>query len=162
MDTSKSLSSEELKQRDIIIKQMIKNKRKMVKNYGKEAESVIYGRATKILKSKSQKMKQSLIKETIKKILSEKLDIEVGADRYEGEEELSNLSNVLGDLESQLKSHDWYYMMSDDDRKYRAGTQQQEKIRNLMKTLKNMGYEDDSLSLYKEYAPKGYQSEFTV
>ena len=44
------LSKNELSKREEILKSMKKNKRKLVKKYGADAEKVMYGRATNIAK----------------------------------------------------------------------------------------------------------------
>jgi hypothetical protein len=51
------LSKSELDKREDIIMNMKKNKRELVKKYGKDAEAVMYGRATNIAKQKTESMK---------------------------------------------------------------------------------------------------------
>lgn len=47
----RKLTKDEVTKRAQIIRDMVKNKRSLVKRYGKEAEKVMYGRATKMAKS---------------------------------------------------------------------------------------------------------------
>ena len=48
---------------------MKKNKRALVKKYGKDAEAVMYGRATNIAKNKTENMDQNKVREMIKDAL---------------------------------------------------------------------------------------------
>lgn len=50
----RKLTPAELKRREEIIKDMKKNKRSLVKKYGKEAEKVMYGRSTNLVKKQSK------------------------------------------------------------------------------------------------------------
>ena len=43
----RKLSENELEQREAVIQGLLKNKRNLVKKYGKDAEKVMYGIATK-------------------------------------------------------------------------------------------------------------------
>jgi len=53
----RKLSKDELKKREDIIMKMKGNKRDLVKKYGKDAEAVMYGRATNIAKGKTDEIK---------------------------------------------------------------------------------------------------------
>jgi hypothetical protein len=66
----------------------------------------------------------------------------------EGEEDL------MQQLEKALQSHDWYYMMSDDHRWYKRGSEQAQHIRNLIVKLKDAGKGDEAEALYKSYSDK--------
>ena len=137
---------------------MLVNKSKIVQRYGKDAEKVMKGKAMNLAKKETEKMEKQKLKELIRKSLMQEADIEVGADKFMGEKDLSQVSMMLDTLESQLKSHDWFHMMSDDHSAYTRGSVQQSKIRGLMKNLEDMGYGDDAKSLYNQYAP----SQFTL
>ena len=58
----------------------------------------------------------------------------------------------MKELERQLKSHDWYYMYSDDGRAYGKGRDSNDKIHQLVKDIG-----DDGKKLYKKYSKK-YES----
>lgn len=57
----------------------------------------------------------------------------------------------LSDLESKLKDHDWYYMMSDDSRAYDKGNSEEKAIKKMVKELGEEG-----LKLYTTYFLKYY------
>ena len=70
--SERSLSKNELSKREKIIKSMKKNKRKLVKKYGAEAEKVMYGRATNIAKKVAENDMENMnpkLREAIKSAL---------------------------------------------------------------------------------------------
>ena len=69
MLNERKLTKSELDRREDIIKDMKKNKRQLVKRYGRDAEKVMYGRATNLAKSKAKDMDQDKIKELVKDAL---------------------------------------------------------------------------------------------
>ena len=72
---NKGLSSSVLKKRENIIKNMMNNKKSLVKNYGSEAEKVMYGRATTSAKKQQDKeMENTKLKEMIKSVLMGPVD----------------------------------------------------------------------------------------
>ena len=156
--TDANLTPSQLEKREGYIKQLKKNKTQLVKRYGKDAEAVMYGRATNLAKNSTKQMEKQKLKELVRaslmgKTITEFQDIEVGADRYEGEQSLSQASSLLDTLESKLKSHDWWYMMSDDSRAYDKGSQQNREIKSLIKDLEKIGYGEDAKKLYNEAEP---------
>ena len=151
----KKLSKAELEAREKVIKDLKKNKSALVKRYGKDAEAVMYGRATNIAKKMAESENKNRIKELVRKALMQEADIEVMADKYGEEQSLGQASMMLDALEELLKKHDWYYMMSDDNRAYTQGSAQQQEIRKIMKGLESMGYGNDAKTLYNKYAPNG-------
>jgi len=153
--TEKKLTKAELEAREKVIKDLKKNKSALVKRYGKDAEAVMYGRATNIAKKMAESENKNRIKELVRKSLMQEADIEVDADRYKGEQELGQVSMMMDELESLLKGFDWYYFMSDDPRVYRNGSAYDNKVSSLVKQLKDLGYGDDAKKLYNQYAPDG-------
>lgn len=152
---SENLSQPELKKREDIIKNMIKNKRQLTKKYGKDAEKVMYGRATNLAK-KSLKENKSKLREIIKKALMVPLkeqDPEAGVEHYEGEEKLSKTIGLLDRLEQALKDHDWHYQRSDDHRYWEQGSRERDEINNIMGQLEDFGFGEDAQALYDQFSP---------
>lgn len=58
-------------------------------------------------------------------------------------------------LESQLRSHDWFYEYSDDNRYYKTGQREFAQIWNTMQAIQEIGEAqfDQALDLFKEYKP---------
>ena len=69
MINERKLSKSELEKREDIIMKMKGNKRDLVKKYGKDAEAVMYGRATNMAKKKTENMRDSKLTELIKDAL---------------------------------------------------------------------------------------------
>ena len=151
----KKLSKSELEAREKVIKDLKKNKSALVKRYGKDAEAVMYGRATNIAKKMAESENKNRIKELVRKSLMQEADIEVMADKYGEEKALGQAAMMLDALEGLLKKHDWYYMMSDDNRAYTQGSAQQYEIRKIMKQLEDIEYGDDAKALFNKYSPDG-------
>ena len=149
--TEATLSKSQLEKREDILKNLKKNKKELVKRYGKDAEAVMYGRATNLAKKAVSEMNKQKLKELVRKSLMNEADIETMADKIGGEEELSLASNLLDDFESKLKSHDWYYMMSDDNRAYTKGSAEESELKKIAKQLADMGYGDDAAKIYDQY-----------
>ena len=58
----------------------------------------------------------------------------------------------LKELEALLVSHDWYYMMSDDNYWYKQGRKSFEMIWKLMDELRDGGYFTEAENLYDTYS----------
>jgi hypothetical protein len=62
----RKLTERELDHREIVLKNLLKNKHNLVKKYGKDAERVMYGIATKKAKKKIEQMNLDNIKELVR------------------------------------------------------------------------------------------------
>ena len=65
MINERKLTENELEKREVALKGLLKNKQSLVKKYGKNAEKVMYGIATKQAKNKVEAMNLDKLKETI-------------------------------------------------------------------------------------------------
>ena len=70
MINERKLSENELDARFRAVKGLLKNKRNLVKKYGKDAEKVMYGTATKQAKNKVEKMNLENLRSMIEDALS--------------------------------------------------------------------------------------------
>ena len=118
-----------LEKRQEYINALLKNKKSLVKRYGKDAEKVLTGRAVKDANKYIENMKKQDIKELVRKSLMKE-----------------DNNDLLSQLETALRSHDWYYMMSDDNRAYQKGSQESEKIKDLVSKTG-----DEGKALYNKY-----------
>ena len=67
----------------------------------------------------------------------------------------TNTIKLIEDLESKLKSHDWFYEYSDDNRYYDSGLQEFTDIWNVIEQIQAIGENefDQAIALYKQYKP---------
>ena len=105
---------------------------------------------------------KDVIKANILKVWA-KLDGNMQEDAYDSTQIYGKKEEPQGDLiaqlEQALKSHDWYYMMSDDHRWYTRGSQQAQNIHNLITKLKDAGQGEEAEALYKSYHEKNRVQE---
>jgi len=64
-------------------------------------------------------------------------------------------TKLLDILESQLKSHDWFYEYSDDSRYYNSGLREFTQIWQTIEKLQEIGENefDRAIAMYKEHKP---------
>jgi hypothetical protein len=65
--------------------------------------------------------------------------------------------NSLSDLEKKLKSHDWWYAYSDDNRKYKSGETNWFEITKMIKGMKG---NKEAEKLWNKYSPKDFNYSF--
>jgi hypothetical protein len=76
----------------------------------------------------------------------------------QGKEKKESINeNTLSDLETRLKSHDWWYAYSDDSRKYNRGESNWSEITKMIKGMKG---NKEAEKLWNKYAPKDFNYSF--
>ena len=58
---------------------------------------------------------------------------------------------TLDALESKLKSHDWYHMMSDDNAAHIKGSAEESELKKIAKELVDSGHGDAAADMYNQY-----------
>ena len=102
MINERKLTKSELEDREDIIMKMKGNKRDLVKKYGKDAEAVMYGRATNMAKKKTENMRNPKITELIKDALKNPKKADLNKDG-----KLSDYEETRGAaIEKNLKEND--------------------------------------------------------
>ena len=64
--------------------------------------------------------------------------------------------SVLLDLKEMLESHDWYYTYSDDQRYYKRGMVERERIEAEIERLTAEGFRAEACALYNELKPADF------
>ena len=96
MLNERKLTERELDKREEALKGLLSNKRKLVKKYGKDAEKVMYGIATKQAKKKVENMNLDSLKELIKKSLQKEAGTSTIDTGFSGRADYGEEDRALG------------------------------------------------------------------
>ena len=96
--TEANLTKAQLDKREDYLKQLKKNKKELVKRYGKDAESVMYGRATNLAKKAVSEMNKQKLKELVRKSL-------MNENKEFTEEEIQNVMDVFNMTREEAIDH---------------------------------------------------------
>jgi hypothetical protein len=103
----RKLTKSELTKREDIIMKMKDNKRALVQKYGKDAEAVMYGRATNLAKTKAEAMDQDKLREMIKDALQNPKKADLNKDGklsdYEEKRGAAIEKSMVGEIDLDLK-----------------------------------------------------------
>ena len=107
MLNERKLTERELESREVVLQGLLRNKRNLVKKYGKDAEKVMYGIATKKAKTKVEGMNKDRIKELIQQSLTsveEKLSFDDVLDLRADKKDLQDrISQLYRDMEQEAE-----------------------------------------------------------
>jgi len=103
MLNERKLTDRELASREEAIQGLLSNKRTLVKKYGKDAEKVMYGIATKQAKSKIESMNKDKLKELIQQSLKGKKEKPLPKPVAK---DLNKMKTNFSDLKKRLKLED--------------------------------------------------------
>jgi hypothetical protein len=94
----KKLTKAELEAREKVMKDLKKNKSALVKRYGKDAEAVMYGRATNIAKKMAESENKTRLKELVRKALMQE-------GKEFSEEEIQNVMDTFDMTREEAIKH---------------------------------------------------------
>ncbi len=137
----RKLTKSELNKREDIIMKMKDNKRDLVKKYGKDAEAVMYGRATNMAKKQTKEMRDPKLTELIKDALSNPKKADLNKDGelsdYEKkrgaaiEKSMAKEESVLGlEEDATPKGEDFTYDYEDIGQFYLEGFNRPHSLNN--------------------------------
>jgi len=149
----RKLTERELDHREVVLQNLLRNKRNLVKKYGKDAEKVMYGIATKKAKKKIEQMNLDTIKELVKSTLevsptSTTTDIDANKSYSGGADYGSEVSaNSAEDSIEQGETQPLHYSLeenaSQDDAVY--------ELRNIVDQLEEKA--EEAREIVRQYFP---------
>ena len=177
MLNERKLTKPELAKREDIVMDMKKNKRKLVKRYGKDAEKVMYGRATNMAKKQTENMDDKKL--NLRKMIEDALQNPKGAtaeknlsemeslvteDKSEAAYELQEIMDQLYELSDRAKQIVRSEFPSEYSRldAYGAldfGTSSNRYDVTFEKALENLDMEDDDMDMMQEDLDLGHQDD---
>ena len=136
----RKLTKSELKKREDIIMNMKGNKRDLVKKYGKDAESVMYGRATNMAKKQSEGMNSDKLREMIKDSLKNPKSADLNKDGKLSDYEEKRGAAIEKNLDESSSSEEkrMAQMAIKKFAKYR-GVSEEEARQDLIRAAKELG-----------------------
>ena len=163
----RKLSKAELKKREDIIMNMKGNKRDLVKKYGKDAEAVMYGRATNMAKKQTKEMRDPNLTELIKDALKNPKKADLNKDGKLSDYEKTRGSAIeknIKELDSSIPlGKDFTYDYEDIGQFYLEGfgkehTLTQDQLGKLGKEIVNRLYRGDIGKAYDDVYKKSQNS----